>query len=177
VVEIVAYLKNEMEKGAFSLFHLADLSPWQPKKFSIFGNEQKRKNEQKKKLFSTSSFLFSSFFFNSHTTGLVSSVIMLAAVNSGDAKKVAEMIRQDPGFKVNMAVDGDRNTLLHHACWESHNRSAVILPLLLAHPDIDVNVKDKYGATPFFLACGGHVSCVREMLKDSRVKVNERAQK
>jgi len=56
VVEIVAYLKNEMEKGAFSLFRLADLSPWQPKKFSIFGNEQK------KKLFSTS-FLFSFSFF------------------------------------------------------------------------------------------------------------------
>ena len=57
VVEIVAYLKN-MEKGAFSLFHLADLSPWQPKKFSIFGNEQKKKkNEQKKNYF-----LFYSFF-------------------------------------------------------------------------------------------------------------------
>jgi len=27
---------------------------------------------------------------------------MLAAVNSGDAKKLAELIRQDPGFNVNM---------------------------------------------------------------------------
>ena len=32
---------------------------------------------------------------------------MKVAVESGDAKKVAEMIRQDPGFNVNM-VDGDR---------------------------------------------------------------------
>jgi len=36
VVEIVAYLKKKWKKGAFSLSHLADLSPWQPNKFSIF---------------------------------------------------------------------------------------------------------------------------------------------
>jgi len=35
---------------------------------------------------------------------------MKAAVESGDVKKVAEMIRQDPGFKVNMAVDGHGET-------------------------------------------------------------------
>jgi len=96
---------------------------------------------------------------------------MQAAVQSGDAKKLAELIRQDPGFDVNMDQDGDGLTLLHEAC-DGESRSAVI-PLLLAHPDIDVNVKDKYGATPFFWACYGLTSCVREMLKDSRVKVNE----
>ena len=96
---------------------------------------------------------------------------MLAAVESGDAKKLAELIRQDPGFEVNMAVGGAGQTLLHYACDENH-RSAVI-PLLLAHPDMDVNVKDRSGYTPFSYACGGRPSCVREMLKDSRVKVNE----
>ena len=46
--------------------------------------------------------------------------------------------------------------------------------LLLAHPDIDVNVKDIFGRTPFFIAClDAQTSCVWEMLKDSRVKVNE----
>jgi len=50
-----------------------------------------------------------------------------------------------------------------------------LIPLLLAHPDIDVNLKDIYGETPFFGACGGYPSCVGEMLKDSRVKVNEPA--
>jgi len=95
---------------------------------------------------------------------------MLAAVRRGDAKKVAEMIRQDPGFKVNKD-HGFGSTLLHYACWE--DRSAVI-PLLLAHPDIDVNAKDTSGQTPFYYACfGRRPSCVREMLKDSRVKVNE----
>jgi len=52
------------------------------------------------------------------------------------------------------------------------SRSAVI-PSLLAHPDIDVNVKTSSGYTPFYYACIGRTSCVREMLKDSRVKVNE----
>jgi len=37
---------------------------------------------------------------------------MKAAVESGDAKKVAELIRQDPGFKVNMDQNGDGDTLL-----------------------------------------------------------------
>jgi len=62
---------------------------------------------------------------------------MERAVKEGDAKKLAELIRQDPGFDVNM----DRNrfgvTLLHVACYRD-SRSAVI-PLLPAHPDIDVS--------------------------------------
>ena len=59
---------------------------------------------------------FFSFLFLSTLTGEVSSVIMLDAVKSGDAKKVAELIRQDPGFKVNMSQDGYRQTFLHWAC-------------------------------------------------------------
>jgi len=92
---------------------------------------------------------------------------MFAAVESGDAKKVAEMIRQDPGFNVNMRQDEDGFTLLHHACL-TDSRSPVI-PLLLAHPDIDVNAKNVYGYTPFYLACRKErPSCVRELLNDSR---------
>ena len=99
--------------------------------------------------------------------------MLLAAVENGDAKELAEPIRQDPGFNVNMAQDEEGWTLFHFACWDS-SRSPVI-PLLLAHPDIDPNVKNIYGSTPFYCACGkGITSCVREMLKDSRVKVSER---
>jgi len=97
---------------------------------------------------------------------------MLAAVQNGDARELAKLMRQDPCFNVNMRLDGDKFSLLHHACDED-GRSAVI-PLLLAHPDIDVNRKNKYGSTPFYCACFGYTSSVREMLKDSRVKVNER---
>jgi len=99
---------------------------------------------------------------------------MLAAVKKGDAKKLAELMRQDPGFDVNMGLDDVNEwTLLHCACFEG-GRSCAVIPLLLAHPDIDVNVISKYGSTPFDLACQyGSPSCVREMLKDSRVKLNE----
>jgi len=72
---------------------------------------------------------------------------MLAAVKNGDAKKVAKLMRLDPGFNVNQQ-DGYGYTLLHHAC-DGDSRSPVI-PLLLAHPDIDVNLKDSYGYTPFY---------------------------
>ena len=82
-------------------------------------------------------------------------------------------MRQDPGFNVNMVLDKYGNTLLHYACDFSDDSSPAI-PFLLAHPDIDVNVKKKDGSTSFCCACaGGYTSCVREMLQDSRVKVNE----
>jgi len=96
---------------------------------------------------------------------------MKAAVESGDAKELAEMIRQDPGFNVNIAADASGFTLLHYACLG--DSCSAVIPLLLAHPDMDVNVKDRSGYTPFSYACGGRPSCVREMLKDSRAKVNE----
>jgi len=95
---------------------------------------------------------------------------MWAAVEKGDVKELAELIKQVPAFEVN-DQDEYGETLLHFACSED-SRSAVI-PLLLAHPDIDVNVKDEGRETPFYWACNGNTSCVREMLKDSRVKVNE----
>ena len=91
---------------------------------------------------------------------------MLAAVESGDSKELAELIRQDPSFDVNKVLDKDRNTLLHYACGENENdRRSPVIPLLLAHPDINVNSKDNFGATPFFYACRyGQTPCVREML-------------
>jgi len=80
---------------------------------------------------------------------------------------------QDPGFNVNLDRDGYGNTLLHHAC-KGGNRRSPVIPILLAHPDIDVKVKTDHGSTPFYWACVlGYTSCVRELLKDSRVKVNE----
>jgi len=99
---------------------------------------------------------------------------MLAAVKRGDVKELAELMRQDPDFDVNVDQDEHGWTLLHHAC-DENLRSAVI-PLLLAHPDINVNVKDENGWTLFWIACyNGRTPCVRELLKDSRVRVNEPA--
>jgi len=98
---------------------------------------------------------------------------MLAAVESSDVEMLAELMRQDPGFKVNLGQEGyvENHNLLHIACFES----SVVIPLLLAHPDIDVNVRNIFGQTPFYWACrNGRAACVRKMLKDSRVRLNER---
>jgi len=49
-----------------------------------------------------------------------------------------------------------------------------VIPLLLARSDIKVNAKNIHGGTPFNYACrNGSPSCVRELLKDSRVNVND----
>ena len=97
-------------------------------------------------------------------------MILKAAVREGDARKLAELIRQDRRLDVNNQEGYFGSTALHSACVESH-RSPVI-PLLLAHPKINVNLKDNGDQTPFFWACReGRTSCVREMLKDSRVNV------
>jgi len=96
---------------------------------------------------------------------------MKAAVVKGDVKKLTQLMRQDPGFNANLGRDGDRNTLLHHACLRSE--SSPVIPLLLAHPGIDVNRKNAHGYTPFYYACCGSPSAVREMLRDPRINVNE----
>jgi len=75
---------------------------------------------------------------------------MLAAVKSGDEKELAELMRQDPGFDVNRD-HGNGFTLMHYACLGEQR--SVVIPLLLAHPDIDVNVKDRDKCTPFSCAC------------------------
>jgi len=96
---------------------------------------------------------------------------MLAAVEKGDAKNLAELMRQDPGFDVNEQKKSW--SLLRTACRYGQDS---IVTLLLAHPDIDVNLASSDEWSPFYTACyNGHTSCVREMLKDSRVNVNQLA--
>jgi len=83
---------------------------------------------------------------------------MLAAVKEGDAEKLAELMRHDPCFDVNMDQNGNGCTFLHFAC---DGDGSAVIPILLAHPDIDVNVKGADGETPFKYACYyGNPSCV-----------------
>ena len=117
--------------------------------------------------------MFFLLFFFLYSFFVVIMSLLLGGVESGDAKKLGELIRQDPGFTVNMLVRNGR-TLLHHACIGRSDSRSPMIPLLLAHPEIDVNVKNRNGSTPFMSACSrGHTSCVRLMLLDSRVMVNE----
>ena len=67
VVEIVAYLKIEMEKGAFSPFSSRRFISLTTEEVSIFGNEQKeRKKRTEEKNYFCCFFFSFSFFFNSH---------------------------------------------------------------------------------------------------------------
>jgi len=62
-------------------------------------------------------------------------------------------------------------TALHRICSSCYDH---LLPFLLNHPDIDVNVKNNSGHTPFVVACkSGKFQCVRQLLMDSRVRVND----
>ena len=63
----------------------------------------------------------------------------------------------------------DQATALHRASLNDH---VEVVKLLLAHPDIDVNVMNKHGYTPFSYSCAhGTMSVFCALLKDPRVGV------
>ena len=90
----------------------------------------------------------------------------------GKADQAGKILKKNPTFNVNWRNEGEADwSPLHIAC---ENDLDSIVSMLLAHPDIDVNQKDRFGNTPFMGAAGrGKISCVRLLLKDPRVKVNE----
>ena len=94
-------------------------------------------------------------------------------VVGGNVEEVKEILRNNPGVDVNWRCEDEYGgyAALHKACAWGHDS---IVTILLAHPDIDVNQKTSEGRTPFFVACwSGCNSCVRLLLKDSRVNPNE----
>ena len=94
------------------------------------------------------------------------------AADNGRAKEVKSILRKNPSLNVNWKNEGESAwTALYAACENGHDS---VVSILLAHPDIDPNLKDEYGITPFMTACyNGNPSCVRLLLQDRRVLVNE----
>ena len=94
------------------------------------------------------------------------------AADLGQVGSLQEILRGDPNLNVNWRNEYDEgSTALIIACLNGHDS---IVSILLAHPDIDVNLKDQDEWTPFLGACfSGSTSCARLLLKDSRVMVNE----
>ena len=92
------------------------------------------------------------------------------AVSNGDEAEVLSLLLHNPNVNVNWRhLNNSDRTALHYALW---NGSDEIAQLLLAHPAISVNVKDRNGQTPFSLACeNGRVSVVQLLLKDPRVNI------
>ena len=85
------------------------------------------------------------------------------------ASEVSSILRDNPNFNVNQAHDENKWTSLHNASLNGH---VEVVKLLLAHPNIDVNLKCSNGQTPFSFGCEeGQVSVVEVLLKDPRVNV------
>jgi len=87
---------------------------------------------------------------------------------AGKLGEIREILRGNPDININHRKD---YTALDYAC-ERGNPGFV--GMLVAHPDIDVNLKNIFGGTSFLVACGnGHAACVRLLLHDLRVLINE----
>lgn len=91
------------------------------------------------------------------------------AAGDGNVEGIKDILRKNPNLDVNWGESS--YTALQRASCDGHDS---VVSILLAHPDIDVNKKNKFECTPFMFACvRGHTSCVRLLLKDQRVNPNE----
>jgi len=94
-----------------------------------------------------------------------------SAAYHGRAEEVKSILRKNPSLNVNWKNEEVRAmSALFVACVNGHHS---VVSILLAHPDIDPNLKNSIGWTPFLAACyNGNTSCVR-LLQDQRVMVYE----
>jgi len=92
------------------------------------------------------------------------------AAKKGRASKVSTLLRDHPGINVNWTNKEQYQwTPLHAASNHGH---VEVVKLLLAHPNIDVNLKSAGGQTPLsFAGRNGHASVVKLLLKDPRVNI------
>ena len=92
------------------------------------------------------------------------------ATAGGRVSEVSSLLRNHPEIDVNWTnPDNYQWTPLHAASRYGH---VEVVKLLLAHPDINVNLKSRGGQTPLSLGCKyGQVSVVEVLLKDRHVNV------
>ena len=75
---------------------------------------------------------------------------LLKAANENVTATVSSLLQANLTINVNF-TDELQMTALHHAAGNYH---VGIVQVLLAHPGINVNLKNISGFTPFSLACG-----------------------
>jgi len=104
--------------------------------------------------------------------GLTGEEELYLAATEGNESEVKRIFKDHPSqLNVNWRNEEDSGfTALHRACQNDHG---AIVSILLAHPHIDVNQKNKHGATPSFWACYKGFSSFSLLLQDSRVDLNE----
>jgi len=89
------------------------------------------------------------------------------ACETGDVQEIEEFLRRDPNFDVNCVSGAALNTAFE-------NGKGSVASILLAHPNIAVNLARSKGMTSFMLACCKGDICIRLLLRDTRVKVSKR---
>ena len=96
----------------------------------------------------------------------------------GDMEEVRRLLKT-PTIDVNWKNDRQEDeyfkgtAALHHT-FGTRNEDLVISKMLLAHPDIDVNIKTAEGDTPFMrMQSVDYVLIGQEFLKDARVNINQ----
>ena len=78
------------------------------------------------------------------------------ALKDGNVEEMMEILKNNPNLDVNST---DENCALYTAC--EHGYDAVV-SILLAHPDIDVNLRSELGVAPFMVAGRyGYTTCFR----------------
>ena len=96
---------------------------------------------------------------------------LLKAAETGHVEEMKAILRDNPSVDVNKAGFISK-TSLFMACWNDHD---AIVAMLLAHPDISVNLLRNDGLLPFHAVCyNGRTSSARLLLGDSRTKLNSR---
>ena len=91
------------------------------------------------------------------------------AAENGRVEELWSVLRDNPGLNINWADNKNQWTALHFA--SMFGRFEVV-KVLLAHPGINVNSKNRLGQIPFSFGClKGQVSVVCVLLKDPRVNV------
>jgi len=69
------------------------------------------------------------------------------ATYNGKVEEVKDILRKNPSLNVNWKNEGDRaRTALFVACREGHDS---VVSILLAHPDIDPNLKERDETLPY----------------------------
>ena len=104
-----------------------------------------------------------SFFFCGIASPRMDDDPLKAAVRGNRVEEVKALLRDDPSIDINLGRGLNEWNPLQLASFKGYHK---VVTVLLAHPGIDVNLKDTVGSTPLSLSCSnGKVAVVAVLLR------------